>query len=379
MPSRFTLLVLVLLATLAAGLDPRDYRFRNEVVWSQDPPGLRFGKYGRIHSVDWIPPSSVESLNRSGFSVEIVSAATPNVPRSFGEIASFHSGSDRNQLIFGQWHEALIAMNGDDYSHRRREPRAIAHRSKYPPGLVLWSITTGPQGTRAYLNGSLVDTQSKLRLQIPSEPHPTRLVLGNSARANGSWPGTVQGFALHPGVLSRSQVSNHFQHWKSKGSLAGTTNTTPVLLYLFNEQSGLQIRDHGTAGIPLTIPSRLESLEPRVLSSMPGAKDLNRGLVQDILLNIFGFCPFGFALARYVVQRLPHSVPRIILVVLASALVSFLIELAQAWMPSRDSSFLDLLLNILGGFLGVLGHHCVRATRDTSPPRNGLQGTMTRV
>lgn len=281
LPSRFTLLVLVLLVTLAAGLDPRDYRFRNDVVWSQDPPGLRFGKYGRVHSSEWIPASSVESLNRSGFSVEIVSAATPNVPRSFGEIASFHSGSDRNQLIFGQWHDALIAMNGDDYSHRRREPRTTAHRSKLPQGLVLWSITTGPQGTRSYLNGTLVDTQSKLRLQIPSEPHATRLVLGNSARANGSWPGTVQSFALHPGVLSRSQVSNHFQHWKSQGSLAGITSTAPVLLYLFTEPSGIQIPDHGSAGIPLTIPSRLESLEPRVLSSMPGAKDLNRGLVQD--------------------------------------------------------------------------------------------------
>lgn len=351
----------MLLITLAAGLDPRDYRFRNEVEWRTDPHGLRFGKYGRVHSSDWIPENTVESLNQNGFSVEIASAATPDVPRSFGEIASFHSGSDRSQLIFGQWHESLIAMNGDDYSHRRREPRATADRSKLPQGLAFWSVTTGPQGTRVYLNGNLVESQARLRLQIPAQPHPTRLIIGNSARANGSWPGTIQGFALHPGVLSRSQVSNHFALWKSQGSLANATNTSPVLLYLFNEDSGRRVPDHGSAGVHLVIPDRLVSLEPRVLTSMPAAKDLNRGLVQDILLNIFGFCPFGFTLARWIGVRVPRHLPRILWVVLASAAVSFLIEFTQAWMPSRDSSLLDFLLNVLGGFLGVLAHQCIRS------------------
>jgi glycopeptide antibiotics resistance protein len=30
------------------------------------------------------------------------------------------------------------------------------------------------------------------------------------------------------------------------------------------------------------------------------------------------------------------------------------IEIFQAWIPSRDSSSLDLLLNTMGGFLGVV-------------------------
>jgi glycopeptide antibiotics resistance protein len=36
--------------------------------------------------------------------------------------------------------------------------------------------------------------------------------------------------------------------------------------------------------------------------------------------------------------------------------ISLTIELAQAWIPSRSSQMLDLILNTLGGGIGVLLH-----------------------
>ncbi|HSH15477.1 MAG TPA: hypothetical protein VLD18_05545, partial [Verrucomicrobiae bacterium] len=47
-PWHRVLLLVVVLITLWAGLDPKDYRFHNEVDWLPDPPGIHFGKYGRV-------------------------------------------------------------------------------------------------------------------------------------------------------------------------------------------------------------------------------------------------------------------------------------------------------------------------------------------
>ena len=47
-------------------------------------------------------------------------------------------------------------------------------------------------------------------------------------------------------------------------------------------------------------------------------------------------------------------------------MLSLIIELSQAWIPSRSSQVLDLLLNTLGGAVGVAvqrWHHHRRETR----------------
>jgi len=66
---------------------------------------------------------------------------------------------------------------------------------------------------------------------------------------------------------------------------------------------------------------------------------------SDVLLNILLFAPLGAALALHV-----RSIPRCLLV---AALLSATIELAQLYIPGRDSSLGDVLANTLGAALGV--------------------------
>ena len=67
---------------------------------------------------------------------------------------------------------------------------------------------------------------------------------------------------------------------------------------------------------------------------------------SDVLLNILLFAPLGAALALQ-----PRSVTRC---ALTAALLSAAIELAQLYIPGRDSSLSDVLANTLGGTLGAL-------------------------
>lgn len=74
----------------------------------------------------------------------------------------------------------------------------------------------------------------------------------------------------------------------------------------------------------------------------------------DVYLNVAGFLPFGFVFAASLPEgRRAGSV--LILALLVSALLSFSIEFAQNWLPTRVSSNLDLATNTLGGFIGAVG------------------------
>src|SRR5438309_161572 len=67
---------------------------------------------------------------------------------------------------------------------------------------------------------------------------------------------------------------------------------------------------------------------------------------SDVLLNIILFAPLGAALALHL-----RSIPRC---ALSAALLSATIELAQLYIPGRDSSLGDVVSNTLGGTLGAL-------------------------
>jgi VanZ family protein len=78
-----------------------------------------------------------------------------------------------------------------------------------------------------------------------------------------------------------------------------------------------------------------------------------RSDVLDSVVNILGFVPFGFLFCAYIHDIPPHSAARAILgAVIVGALTSLGIELLQIFLPSRDSSLLDLLNNTLGMTLG---------------------------
>ena len=348
------LLCAVLLITLMAGLDPKDYRFRNEVTWIGDAPGLRFGTFGRVHTGPFITPSQATILNRDGFTIEAMLTLASKEGGAFRTLATFHDGDDRSQLVLGQWRDHFIVMNGDDYSHRRRLPRITADTSQHETGRVLLTITTGARGTRIYLNGKESAANARLRLSLPSGARSGRLTIGNSIGANSPWGAEVFGFAVYSTPLAPQAVARHYIEWAERRDSSLGKVDDPFVLYAFNEAGGIQARDQSAHRAHLEIPARLVAIGGRALAPLSIESDNRGSAIADMTLNLFGFVPFGFLLAASLGRSSRSKWQVLLLATAAGLLLSLFIEVIQAWLPSRDSSQRDVLLNTAGTLLGAL-------------------------
>lgn len=75
--------------------------------------------------------------------------------------------------------------------------------------------------------------------------------------------------------------------------------------------------------------------------------------VEDIVLNVLGFLPFGFVLAAAWPVRW-HAAAVIVLSTLAGAALSLSLECAQNFLPTRVASNVDLGANIGGALFGAI-------------------------
>jgi hypothetical protein len=340
---------------LLAGLNPKDFRFINDVDWIASDPGIRLGKYGLAYTRPFISVEQSDDLILTGFTVEIAFRRIHAADGAFRFIAVFHDGDEHSQLLLGQWRDWVILMNGGDYSHRSKTLRLSMKVSETPSKKHFITFTTGKAGTQLFLDGQLLRTQRNLTLQIPGGGFGGRLVLGNSPYRNNSLEGEIYGFAFYTSILSVEEIeSHHSQWWESRDfSFAGAGH--PSLLYLFNEPSGTIALDHSGNGIDLKIPSMVTTLERRLFRLSFDQFQFNRHVIFDLGINLFGFVPLGFVLAARLHQNGKLVKQSRIAVVLALGFtLSFCIEWTQSWMPSRDSSLLDLLLNSTGSYMGAL-------------------------
>ena len=75
--------------------------------------------------------------------------------------------------------------------------------------------------------------------------------------------------------------------------------------------------------------------------------------LEDVSFNFAAYLPLGFLLALALCARL-HPRMAVLLAAVTAALLSFLLESAQQYLPVRFASTVDLLVNACGGTVGAL-------------------------
>jgi VanZ family protein len=116
-------------------------------------------------------------------------------------------------------------------------------------------------------------------------------------------------------------------------------------------------------------------LTKEILAAEFGDAEYNKSLFQDMAINIAGFIPMGVLLAALLWQANRRDVKKqLLLVILTCGAISLMIELAQAWIPSRSSQLLDFILNMLGAGIGVIGHSVYRNYLIRKPPETRSPG-----
>jgi glycopeptide antibiotics resistance protein len=108
-------------------------------------------------------------------------------------------------------------------------------------------------------------------------------------------------------------------------------------------------------GNELMIPEMFKPLKLNVLD-LPSHDFLwSRSLIQDVMINIIMFIPFGFFCAGLLgkTHRLKISTLYVITAFLGFV-VSLTIEMLQVYLPTRDSSLTDVICNVLGAIMGLV-------------------------
>lgn len=370
-----TFTIVVLLGMLLVGLHPRDCFSPNNVTWLKDQYGLRFQKNGIAYTGFIDEPIRANLENPQEFSVEIAFKADNVAEDGFRFLFMLHAGDDGGQLLFAQWRSTLIVMNADDYSNRRRVGRLTAKVAPVAPHDVKFvTVTSGPEGSRVYCNGHLIDEKRQLHLEIP-RPRNLRLLIGNSLYGRNPWQGVVYGLALYNRVISVTEAEDNFKQFSQTQQFAGPTSLRPFLRYRFDERSGTMAYDDTTGRYPLQISSRMKVLSPRFFfhNSHHLHLGMQKLLDKDVLMNFFGFVPLGILLAATLAKMGGRTANFAVVLSLAGSFcISLFIETVQAWMPARSSDLRDLILNSCGALAGALCFRLLIRRAANSPNPTGL-------
>jgi len=345
---------LTVVVTFYAGLDPAGHPFRNGATWLKDGSGLDFDGAGFAYTDRFVETATAERFHENGFTLELVLEIPSQIESRFKFLANFHDGNDASQLLFGQWRNWLILMNGDDYDHSRRLPRITVDISDNLDSPILVTCTSGLDGTRIYVDGVLRSERHDVHLTIPGGRSGGRLVLGNSVFGENPWTGRLGGVSLYSWVQGSGEVRDNTLHRQDLFALSPLRPKGCELWVPMVEGPAETARDRSGWGRDVMVRSDVTYLIRRLFDPVLSQDRFDAGFWSDFRINLLGFIPFGFLLMGLLTgSRKRGTIASVVIVTIAGFLLSAGIEYVQSWFPARNSSMLDLLLNTLGAELGA--------------------------
>jgi VanZ family protein len=208
---------------------------------------------------------------------------------------------------------------------------------------VFVTITSSEEGT--VLNWIAGDRFAKQYAGLTPMNYVGRVLVGHGATKGAAWSGEVYGLAVYDRAIRTEEIAQHYAQW-----LAGN----PALLgeralYAANDRD--HIVHNRAGGAPdLVIPEQYWPLTPSILE-IP--RPFRHSDVLDSIVNILGFIPFGYFVMCYF-RGAAHDVRDPFLrTTIIGLLTTLAIEILQVFLPSRDSSLLDVINNVIGSVAGA--------------------------
>jgi len=330
---------------LVAGLWPF-HAPKNDVTWLTNGEGIRFGRYGAIVSTSSFLPQP----DKASGSIELW--LEPSVIRGTRTILSFDSSAHPGvPFSLRQDDDALIVVqDNEDKNGNSWTAWSVLKRVFYPGKPVFVTIILGPRHTSICLDGIF---RKDFIIGDSWNNFTGRLVVANSPNDSNSWPGIMRGMAIYNGQLTQDEIREHYDSWIKGNRPKLLREEAPIALYLFNERAGDTAYNEVDHRTDLKIPTRYFVLHSAFLRSPWHTYHPSWSYWKDLTINIAGFVPFGFSATMYfsAVRQLKAAAP---VSVLLGFFISLVIEILQAFLPTRDSGMSDLITNTLGTALGAM-------------------------
>ncbi len=341
---------------LLIGLWPFNYLPANKVFRLAGGNGIRFEERGLAFALrDHSRPTAGHS--DEGLTLELLLRPSRYYRHSIPHILTLTDREGHEVLYFGQWKDELIVRLLDPCSWGERVVTEIGAAGILPlvkPTLV--TLISGRGGTVIYADGVPVKKYGSLNLAAGIRLSLVRsMVLGNSASGDKPWQGEIMGLAMFDREFAPEETATRFRKRMSARSFQGTETTGKD----HPDQVGGNMDDFGRtlagSGWNLEVPKHLIPLRREWLSWPGEGFSRNRSFLSDTTINLLGFAPLGAALALLFTVGAggKMKITSLWLPVAVGASLSLFIELNQAFLVSRDSSLLDLLLNTLGSAAGA--------------------------
>ncbi len=323
------------LITAAFGFWPYGSYKNSWVSQDADNNAVVFGEFGYLYGSipEVLEPQSTDSALELTLNVQLHNQQDS----IFRVILNVGGACENNPLIIGQWRTYLTVMQGCDYSNKSRQERLYATLDDYFSYPTTLDIVLNNGAGELRLNDIVVDSKATVDIDL-SLINNSALYVGNTPEGRHGWSGTMFDFRIKqvvdPGLVTQQNLVLR-QFDLSDTSIPG------------------QISDSSAARGNLHLPE-VGYFPTRIVLEIAERSKLIETLQLDVLINLIGFAPIGFALAMFLVNWTGMSAFKITLTsLIAAVLLSLSIELSQVFIAGRQSAMHDLILNTAGGIVGV--------------------------
>jgi hypothetical protein len=342
---------LLWIGILLATLFPFEFHPHNDVTWATD--GLQFGRHGIVLSDGPIIHQDLQAntaaQDDSSCTIELL--LKPASRGASSTIAAFSRNGSRSPFELRQYRDMLVVLRGRpaQYDPDPDTQRDIVHIFNSAKTILL-TLSSGPKGTAVYADGRLV--QRLRSYTLSRRALGGVLTLGTDPVHMNPWSGELQGFALYDHEVSTDELTQHCQAWLGRDEAALENLGGQMALFTFHEGQGTRLQNLRPPGANLIIPEFFQLPLKPFLAAPWTEFSPSWEYVNDVLRNILGFLPFGFALSGYLSLggKVRHAV---LITILAGALTSLGIEILQGFIPQRESGVTDIITNTLGTVLGA--------------------------
>jgi hypothetical protein len=358
LPILFCALLSYIFFILLVGLWPFAFRSDNNVGWLKNKNGI----YLRTNGIVFGPVEANRDKQVSFFgkekSISIEIWLKPETDSPINASYIFCIFDDEQPEIFSLAQvKSSLRISIPDINRSKFRWRWL--KNSFVKGQqIIITISSDKNETTVYFNGKCIDNFRNYSLVPERELSPSwKVIIGNNPGGQKPWNGEIYGLAIYDHSLTTESAYEHFKKWKNDGILSLSKETGLVALYPMDERKGdlihnvLWDRDH------LMIPNRFISLKKNFFMFSRDALRLNDKTILDMFTNVFGFIPFGFLFFRFAgssIQLREHAVRTAFVTIIAGAILSLLIEISQAFLPTRYSSITDFIFNVSGTGIGTL-------------------------
>lgn len=338
------LFVLILLATLTAGLWPF-HAPANDAKYMAEDKGIRFNQEGTAISEGILNAGAT----RDGpFTLELW--LKPASTWTSGTILDFYNPERKKQFALSQDGADLLLRRVEHGTRGIRREQLLVVRDAFRRSEFLLTVSSAAGKTVVYIAGQVVLDAPGFRLS--NEDLAGRLILGNAPRRSDGWAGAVKGLAVYAAELSARDVLQHGQEWKINGCPTVNAGQRSLAIYVFDRPWNGRIANAVAGGAGLEVPEKLQVVDQLRFESATSERLFDESYRDDAILNILGFCPLGIA-ATWFWSTLLRRRTAMVAALVSGVGTSFLIEYLQSYLPTRYSGTTDLITNSLGTCLGV--------------------------